>query len=472
MPDDVRPPVATSPPAAISQSAISFGQFSIAHLPLSLQIFFNPELNSQCVRVATWLSKAEGFTPPHLLGKLEACFAVVSRSLTWRLDPYAVACATYQTPGTDRNPGRVGYYGSLCQAILENSGQLEGGISFEYYGDWDAIRGKFKIAKSSNGKDYPVSDWKSEDEIGLGVTVSAQLKGEALPRSLRFDLGQAYPRFSTLWATDPQTQIKYTAVRRFGNSVVPALFMGVPFDREEYGDWASTLRDITPPRPELVEYGSSGQTNPRPARRRQPVPEEVDEPIEQHPAARQTEADTQQAAESSTPGSAKFFFSDADGVVHEYDNPASAVVDYSEMLGTAAKAGEKPLAAAWENSGRLLHDLRASGHETAAEALHQEYYRLLAEIEVRATRQTAKPQEQKLAPEATPYDVLVPLGTLTAKGWCPLAQARIKAMVDEKRPADDFKRFRTENAQPLALLLDELPNWHRIVDKTLTDNGG
>jgi hypothetical protein len=63
---------------------------------------------------------------------------VVSRALTWRLDPYAVAQATYQTPN-----GQVGYYGSLCQAIIENSGRLDpsyGGVKYEHVGDWNKLR--------------------------------------------------------------------------------------------------------------------------------------------------------------------------------------------------------------------------------------------------------------------------------------------------------------------------------------------
>jgi hypothetical protein len=223
------------PPAPVLQ---------LATLPVSLQIFFNDDLFDRCKAVAHHLAKAEGFAPRHLIGKPEACFAVVSRALTWRLDPYAVAQACYQTPG-----GQIGYYGSLCQAILENSGRLIGGVKFEHYGDWAKLRGKFKIATSDKGGKYPMPDWEQFGPIeqGLGVLVSAKMRDEETRREMPFDLVQAYPRNSTLWATDPRTQIGYTAVRRFATSTVPTLFMGVPFDREEAEGWVSGL-DVTPPR--------------------------------------------------------------------------------------------------------------------------------------------------------------------------------------------------------------------------------
>jgi hypothetical protein len=199
----------------------------VSGLPLALQIFFDDRLFERCKAVAHYIAKAEGVTPRHLIGKPEACFAVVSRALTWRLDPYAVAQNTYQTPG-----GAIGYSGALCRAALENSGQIEGGVKTAYYGDWSKVQGRFAWQTSQKGGKFPVRAWKDEDEEGLGITVSARLRGEDAPRSMDLDMKRAQPRNSTLWATDPRTQLMYTAIRRFANSEVSHLFIGVPFDRE------------------------------------------------------------------------------------------------------------------------------------------------------------------------------------------------------------------------------------------------
>jgi hypothetical protein len=223
-------------------------------MPTALALYLNDALFERVSQIAARLAKAQGITPKHLIGQPEACFAVVSRAITWRLDPFAVAGATYQTPG-----GQVGYEGKLVLAILENSGRLEaGGVKFEHYGDWSHVQGKFEIRASRNDdtKKYAAATWTDDDARkgrpdaavyplaqSCGVRVSARIRGEHEPRQMDFDLIQAQPRNSTLWATDPKTQICYTAARRFANAVVPALMMGVPFEPiDNFG----TIIDITP----------------------------------------------------------------------------------------------------------------------------------------------------------------------------------------------------------------------------------
>ena len=239
---------------AMPQTGPGLEQFVTGPMSPALAIMLDPVMFERAKQMATYLSRAEGFTPTHLLGKAEACFAVVTRSLTWKLDPFAVAGSTYQTPG-----GRIGYEGKLCQAILENSGALDGPVRFKHYGDWSKVKGKFTIAKSDKGKDYARQTWTRADAEGLGVTVSARVKGEDEPRTWDFDLDQAFPLNSTLWATDPKTQICYTAVRRFASVAAPGLFMGVPFDREDLADniGPERAKDVTPPRaksPTLDEF--------------------------------------------------------------------------------------------------------------------------------------------------------------------------------------------------------------------------
>lgn len=217
----------------------------VSGMPLSLRIMLDESVFRRVARVADYMSKARGITPPHLLSCPEACFAVVSRSITWRLDPFAVAQCTYQTPG-----GQVGYFGRLVQAILENSGWLEGPVEFQHVGDWERVAGKFEIGKSSSGKDVAKQLWTADDArvSKCGVIVRAKVKGETKSRvwpgeDTPFYLYQAFPLNSTLWATDPKTQICYLAVRRFASIAAPGIMMGVPFDVD--GD-AHQIIDVTP----------------------------------------------------------------------------------------------------------------------------------------------------------------------------------------------------------------------------------
>ena len=204
----------------------------------AIAIMLDEKLFERVSQIANYMSKAEGFIPPHLIGKKEACFAIVSRSLTWKLDPFAVAQSTYSPA-----PGKVGFEGKLCHAIIENSGQLDGGITFEEYGDWSKVMGKFEIKTNSSGKKYPVATYTEKDEEGLGVVVCAKIKGEQEKRVFKIDMRQAHPRNSTLWATDPLTQLKYRAVRGLGNIAMPGIFMGVPFDDDTINN---SIKDVTP----------------------------------------------------------------------------------------------------------------------------------------------------------------------------------------------------------------------------------
>lgn len=225
-------------------------------MPRGLRIFFDPKWREACQAAATSLSKAVGFAPPHLIGKTESCLAVVNLALTWNLSPYMVAACTYQTPG-----GSVGYEGKLVHAILEASRRLVGPIRYTHYGEWSQVQRKFEIKerarqnRDGRGDDergpikWAAPTYTAKDEVGLGVTVTCRLRGEDEDRRLDFDMVQAFPRNSTLWATDPKTQLQYAAVRRLASTVVPSLLMGVPFDGEPDGggDWASNLVDVTPP---------------------------------------------------------------------------------------------------------------------------------------------------------------------------------------------------------------------------------
>lgn len=234
-----------------------------AGLPASVQmspglaIFFNDSLFKRCKEIASIMAEAHGIMPKHLVERPQACFAVVSRAIVWRLDPFSVALSTYQTPG-----GSVGYEGKLIQAILEKSGQLEGGINYELKGDWNKVKGKFTLqaGRDNKGK-FPVPTWTPEDAKGLSVIVSAQVRGETTPRELEFELIEAFPLNSPLWATAPHRQIKYTAVRAFANQVVPSLLMGVPFDVDPSGFYGDPMTDVTPKRP---ERGKGTMTPPAP----------------------------------------------------------------------------------------------------------------------------------------------------------------------------------------------------------------
>lgn len=231
---------------AIAVKSDASYELPTAGMAPGLAIMFNDKLYERCKDIARTMAGARGFTPPHLLDKPHGCFAVVTNAITWKLNPFAVAQSTYETPG-----GKVGYEGKLVQAILENSGMVEGPVTFEHFGDWSRVQGKWKKAKSSSGKDYAVQGWDDAAEEGLGVIVRAKVRGEHQPREFTMFMRECFPRNSTLWALRPSQQICYTAVRAFANMAAPGIFMGVPFTTDLD---AEQMVDVTPSRPTLSQF--------------------------------------------------------------------------------------------------------------------------------------------------------------------------------------------------------------------------
>ncbi|MFA5386835.1 MAG: RecT family recombinase [Candidatus Paceibacterota bacterium] len=160
--------------------------------------------------------------PRHFHGNEADCAAVTMQALTWGMNPFAVAQKTHVTQG-----GALGYEAQLVNAVIQNSGELEGDPEYEHFGDWSKVLGKVEERKSDKGGKYYVATYTKADEQGLGVIVRATLRGEKKPRELELLMSQAYPRFSTQWATDPKQQICYLALRKFVRLNKPGVLLGV-----------------------------------------------------------------------------------------------------------------------------------------------------------------------------------------------------------------------------------------------------
>jgi hypothetical protein len=94
------------------------------------------------------------------------------------------------------------------------------------------VLGKVEERKSDKGGKYYVATYTKADEEGLGVRVTATLRGESEPRVLEVMMSQAYPRFSTQWATDPKQQICNLAIRKWTRLHKPGVILGVYGDDE------------------------------------------------------------------------------------------------------------------------------------------------------------------------------------------------------------------------------------------------
>lgn len=190
---------------------------------------------------AKLMASARVTIPKHIQGSVGDCLAVIMQAAQWKMNPFAVAQKTHLTQG-----GALGYEAQLINAVIVSCGAIVGQPEFEFFGDWLKILGKVaeKTSEKSGGK-YYVSTWDRGAESGLGVKCIATLRGESEPREIAVLLAQAWPRFSTQWATDPQQQITYLAVRKFARRYAPGAILGV-YTVEEMSDADAVEKEINP----------------------------------------------------------------------------------------------------------------------------------------------------------------------------------------------------------------------------------
>ena len=202
------------------------------------------------MRLADFMAKGRTTIPDHFKGSPADCAAVIMQAIQWRMNPYAVAQKTHIVNGT------LGYEAQLVNSAIQSSGVTVDRFAYEWFGPWENIIGKSKVIdKPAQGKygdkdykkayQYRVPDYDMNAETGLGVRVSATLKGERAPRVLELLLVQASVRNSPLWATDPKQQLAYLAVKRWARLYSPDVILGV-YSNDELEDFSPGMVDVTP----------------------------------------------------------------------------------------------------------------------------------------------------------------------------------------------------------------------------------
>ena len=202
-------------------------------------------------RMAEIMAGGRSTIPEHLRGNKGDCMAVVMQAVQWKMNPFAVAQKTHVVNGT------LGYEAQLVNAVIQSSGVTSDRFSYEWYGAWDKIIGKTKVMQAAaHGKygdkdykkayEYRIPDYSMKDEEGLGIRVSATIKGESEPRVLDLLLVQASVRNSPLWATDPKQQLAYLAVKRWTRLYAPDVILGVytPDEFEQSAQVAQQTRSM------------------------------------------------------------------------------------------------------------------------------------------------------------------------------------------------------------------------------------
>lgn len=219
------------------------------HATHTANMLMNPQIMQSLDTFAAMMAGGVATVPSHLRKNKADCMAIVMQAAQWGMNPYAVAQKTHLTQG-----GQLGYEAQLVNAVITANGPFVGRPDYEFIGDWEKILGKVAERQSDKGGKYYVADWNKTDETGLGVIISATLKGEDEPRKITLMLSQCYPRFSTQWATDPQQQISYAGLKKFARRFCPDVILGVYTIDEIEAERVPHEREINPNK---VQGGSS-----------------------------------------------------------------------------------------------------------------------------------------------------------------------------------------------------------------------
>jgi hypothetical protein len=236
------------------------------HAP-GTNLFLDSTMLESVLRVADLMSQSVVSVPLHFRGKPGDCLAVITQAMQWQMNPYAVAQKTHLSQS-----GALGYEAQLINAVVSTRAPIKSRPDFEFFGDWQKILGKVEEKKNDNGKKYYVSAWDKKDEQGLGVRCWATFKGETEPREVDVLLAQCWPRFSTQWATDPQQQITYAAVRKWARRYAPDVILGVHTTEELDSVVPPAERDmgaadeVVADRSTNIRDRLSGDSRPEPAK--------------------------------------------------------------------------------------------------------------------------------------------------------------------------------------------------------------
>lgn len=166
-------------------------------------LLLNTNNLEQMYRAAEMMSSARVTVPKHLAGSPGDCLAVMMQAMQWGMNPFAVAQKTHLVNGT------LGYEAQLVNAVISSSSLLASRINYEFEGDWKDVKGK------------------TDKSDHLAVTVSATLRGEQQPRSLRVSMAQAGVRNSPNWDHDPRQQLAYLATKKWARLHAPDVLLGV-----------------------------------------------------------------------------------------------------------------------------------------------------------------------------------------------------------------------------------------------------
>lgn len=175
-------------------------------------IMMNAPLLAQIDAMATRMAKANATIPQHLKDNTGDCWAVIMQALQWRMNPFVVAQKTHLVSG------KLGYEAQLVNAVVKNSGAIQGSFKYEFQGEGEQLQCRVGAVL------------KGEQDITWG---------EWLP------LSSVTTRNSPLWKTNQKQQMGYLQCKNWVRLYAPEALLGVYTD-DELREAPPTEREVGP----------------------------------------------------------------------------------------------------------------------------------------------------------------------------------------------------------------------------------
>jgi len=178
----------------------------------------------EVMEFAKLMSVSGAAVPKYLRANPGACLAICTRALRWKMDPFAVAEKSYMV--NNRGEERIAYEAQLVNAVVLAHAPLKNRLRDEIVGEGDERR--CRVWGTFNGEDKP-HEYISETLKAL--------------RDARGRNDQGTLKGSPLWDTQPEVQLRYSAVRQWCRLYSPETLLGVYVPEELDGEPI----DVTPP---------------------------------------------------------------------------------------------------------------------------------------------------------------------------------------------------------------------------------
>lgn len=180
-------------------------------------LMMNPESMDRVIRMAEMMANGKSTVPAHLQKNPADCMAVVLQAMSWGMLPHIVAQKTHLVNGT------LGYEAQLVNAVVQESGCIDGRFHYEYRGASPAM--ECRVGAVLRGeREITWGEWLNEAKVTT--------------------------KNSPLWKTNPRQQMGYLQVKNWARLYAPGAILGVytpdEFDQPQPRDMGA-VHEVTEP---------------------------------------------------------------------------------------------------------------------------------------------------------------------------------------------------------------------------------